>query len=113
MDNMTAKVSCFSRAYHYKNNAVHIFADTAAERLLGEDYGQIAENMTAGLLFFFPDFKGTKEEGLRLIVEKQLAPSVLGRSAYCEEALANEENPKHQMAAPVGVGYVLAVKGKR
>lgn len=88
MDNMTAKVSCFSRAYHYKNNAVHIFADTAAEQLLGEDYGQIAESMTAGLPFFFPDFKGTKEEGLRLIMEKQLAPSVLGRSAYCEDALA-------------------------
>ena len=88
MDNMTAKVSCFSRAYHNKNNAVHIFADTAAERLLGEDYGQIAESMTAGLPFFFPDFKGTKEEGLRLIVEKRLAPSVLGRSAYCEDALA-------------------------
>lgn len=88
MDNMTAKVSCFSRAYHNKNNAVHIFADTAAEQLLGEDYGRIAENMTAGLPFFFPEFKGTKEEGLRLIVEKQLAPSVLGRSAYCEDALA-------------------------
>ena len=35
-----------------------------------------------------PDFKGTKEEGLRLTVDNQLSPSVLGRSAFCEEKLS-------------------------
>lgn len=35
MENLTAKVSCFVRAYHCKNSAVPIFADTAAEGLLG------------------------------------------------------------------------------
>lgn len=30
MDNMTAKVSCFARAYHYKNNSIHIFTDDIA-----------------------------------------------------------------------------------
>ena len=35
MENLTAKVSCFARAYHYKNNPVHIFADPAAGSLLG------------------------------------------------------------------------------
>lgn len=34
MDNMTAKVSCFARAYHYNNNQVHIFKDSFAELLL-------------------------------------------------------------------------------
>ena len=34
MDNMTAKVSCFSRAYHHKNNGTHIFDDNVAEILL-------------------------------------------------------------------------------
>lgn len=29
MDNMTAKVSCFARAYHHKNNSVHIFDEGA------------------------------------------------------------------------------------
>lgn len=91
MDNMTAKVSCFARAYHHKNNEVHIFDDYIAEMILGKDYGMISENMTNGLKFFFPDFEGTKEEGLRLIVDKQLAPSVLGRSAYCESKLAKEQ----------------------
>lgn len=50
MENMTAKVSCFSRAYHHKNNRTHIFNDDVAEVLLGEDYAKIAENMTDGML---------------------------------------------------------------
>ena len=88
MDNMTAKVSCFARAYHYKNNSAHIFKDTAAEALLGEDYDMIAQSMTQGLGFFLPDFEGSPEKGLRLIVDRQLSPSVLGRSAFCEDALS-------------------------
>ena len=87
MDNMTAKVSCFARAYHYKNNSAHIFKDTAAEALLGEDYDMIAQSMTQGLGFFLPDFEGSPEDGLRLIVDRQLSPSVLGRSAFCEDEL--------------------------
>lgn len=90
MENLTAKVSCFARAYHYRNNAAPIFADTAAQALLGEDYDRIAESMTQGIGFFLPGFNGAPEEGLRLIVDRQLSPSVLGRSAYCERMLANE-----------------------
>lgn len=89
MEHMTAKVSCFARAYHYKNNATHIFEDKAAKDLLGNDYEKIAQSMSEGLQFFFPDFEGTKEEGLRLIVDKQLSPSVLARSAYCESKLVD------------------------
>ncbi|MBQ6256336.1 MAG: class I SAM-dependent methyltransferase [Clostridia bacterium] len=91
MENLTAKVSCFARAYHCKNSAVPIFADTAAEGLLGLDYDQIAQSMRQGMDFFLPDFHGGAEEGLRLIVDRQLSPSVLGRSAYCERALKNEQ----------------------
>ena len=91
MENLTAKVSCFARAYHCKNSAVPIFADTAAEGLLGPDYDQIAQSMRQGMDFFLPDFHGGAEEGLRLIVDRQLSPSVLGRSAYCERALKNEQ----------------------
>ena len=87
MDNMTAKVSIFARAYHYRNNRIHIFADDYAEKILGADYDRIAENMAQGINYFMPGFEGTKEEGLRLIVDKQLSPSVLGRSAFCEEML--------------------------
>ena len=87
MDNMTAKVSCFSRAYHYQNNDIHIFADDMAAALLADDYEKIAESMRQGISFFMPDFHGSKEEGLRQIVDRQLSPSVLGRSAFCEEML--------------------------
>ena len=88
MDNMTAKVSCFARAYHYKNNSIRIFTDDIAEKLLGEDYNQIAKNMSDGIDFFCPGFEGTREEGLRLILDRQLSPSVLGRSVFCESKLA-------------------------
>ena len=90
MDNLTAKVSCFARAYHYQHNNTHIFADQAAGSLLGEEYDRIAQSMTEGIGFFLPGFKGAPEEGLRLIVDRQLSPSVLGRSAYCERMLENE-----------------------
>lgn len=91
MNNMTAKVSCFTRAYHYKNNRIHIFKDSAAKLLLGSDYEQIALNMMNGISFFLPGFTGTEEEGLRLIVDKQLSPSVLGRSTFCEKMLEKEK----------------------
>lgn len=90
MDNTTAKVSCFARAYHFENNKTHIFADSMAARLLGDDYNQIAKSMMQGINFFLSGFEGTKEEGLRLIVDKQLSPSVLGRSAYCERKLLDK-----------------------
>lgn len=123
MDNMTAKVSCFARAYHYKNNSIRIFTDDIAEKLLGEDYHQIAKSMSEGIDFFYPGFEGTREEGLRLILDRQLSPSVLDKHGFIiEEHLDkndmtcryfreyNQANPMHQMNAPVGVGYVYAVK---
>ena len=45
MENITAKVSCFARAYHTRNNTTHIFADTAVGLLLGEDYDRIAQSV--------------------------------------------------------------------
>lgn len=89
MQHMTAKVSCFARAYHFKNNIAHVFADSAAQMLLGEDYDKIAESMTQGAGFFLPDFSGTPQDALRIIVDCRLSPSVLGRSAFCEAALEN------------------------
>lgn len=92
MDNTTAKVSCFARAYHFENNKTHIFADSMAARLLGDDYDRIAQSMTKGIDFFLPGFEGTKEDGLRLIVDKQLSPSVLGRSAYSEKKYLDQKS---------------------
>ena len=39
MDNMTALVSCFARAYHYRNSNLPVFADHVAEKMLtAEEY---------------------------------------------------------------------------
>jgi methyltransferase (TIGR00027 family) len=45
--------------------------------------------MTQGIQYFAPGFRGTQEEALRFIVNHQLAPSVLARSAFCERAIDN------------------------
>ena len=69
MDNATAKVSCFARAYHFENNNTHIFADSMAARLLGDDFNHIAESMMQGIVFSFQDLKELrkKDSGLLLI----------------------------------------------
>lgn len=105
MDHLTAKVSCFARAYHRRTNAVPVFDDTAAEALLGEDFEQIAQNMRQGAAFFLPGFTGTPEEALRRIVDGQLAPSVLARSAYCEDALARKLDLGCRQYAVLAAGY--------
>ena len=90
MENMTALVSCFARAYHYKNSERPVFADSVAEKLLtAEEYDAISRNMAWGIGYFAPGFQGTPEEALRYVVNHQLAPSVLARSAFCERAIDN------------------------
>ena len=90
MDNMTALVSCFARAYHNKYSERPVFADSVAEQILtAEEYSAISRNMTQGIGYFAPGFLGTQEEALRFIVNHQLAPSVLARSAFCERAIDN------------------------
>ena len=90
MDHMTALVSTFARAYHYRNNEEWVFADAYAEKMLKvEEYEGIAHHMAEGIAYFAPGFEGTKEEALRYIVDHQLAPSVLARSAFCQKAMDN------------------------
>ncbi|MDD3392471.1 MAG: SAM-dependent methyltransferase [Bacilli bacterium] len=88
--NMTALVSCFSRAYHYQNNSYKIYSDNYATRILTEEeYNMIGQNMAKGINFFNSNFKGTEEEALRWIVDNQLSPLVLARSAFTEKMLKN------------------------
>lgn len=87
---MTALVSAFSRAYHSENNDVKIFNDSVARLLLSEqEYSQIEKSMAEGIQFFNPGFSGSDVDALRWIVDNQLSPSPLGRSAYAERALKN------------------------
>lgn len=85
---MTALVSAYARAYHYKNNSVRVFADDMAEKVLTkEEYAGISQNMTAGIKFFNPEFAGSDEESLRWIVDNYLSPSPLGRAVFTETML--------------------------
>jgi len=50
MDNMTALVSAFARAYHYRNNDTWVFADPYAEKMLtDEENASISQNMSQGM----------------------------------------------------------------
>ena len=84
MENLTAKISCFARAYHYKTNERPIFGDSAATALLARDYDAIAAHIAQGIQFFAPGFTGSADEALKIAVDGQLSPSVLGRSAFAE-----------------------------
>lgn len=87
---MTALVSAFSRAYHSIHNTEKVFDDYLAKDILTQsEYEQIASNMSKGIKFFNPSFKGTQEEALRWIVDNQLSPSPLGRAAFAERSLEN------------------------
>ena len=84
---MTARVSAFARAHHARNRDC-VYCDPLAEKLLSpSELEEIASSMAQGINFFCPGFQGTPEEGLRWIVEHQLAPSPLGRAAFAESAL--------------------------
>ena len=92
MENMTARVSCFARVFHFKNNVEWVFKDNAADKIITEtEYNVIAMNMTKGINYFAPDFRGSEDEALRFIVDHNLSPTVLIRSAFCERAFENEE----------------------
>lgn len=91
MTNTTAMVSCFARAYHARNNTQWVFRDELAKRMLApEEYAAISSHMAAGISHFAPDFIGSKEDGLRYIVDHILAPSVLARSA-CNARMMERE----------------------
>ena len=89
--NMTALVSLFARAYHQKNKDIKIFDDLLSTKLITEkEYEMIGLNMSQGISFFNPTFKGSEEEALKWIVDHQLSPSVLVRSAFCKEAIEDK-----------------------
>ena len=86
--NMTALVSLFARAYHQKSKDIKIFDDPLSTKLITKkEYEMIRLSMSQGISFFNPNFKGSKEEALKWIVDHKLSPSVLLRSAFCKEAI--------------------------
>lgn len=87
--NMTALISSFARLYHSKNSNIKIYDDIYASKLISEDeYNKISETMKNGINFFNPNYNG--DNPLKWIINNNLAPSVLARSAFNEHHLLNE-----------------------
>lgn len=104
--NMTALVSLFARAYHQKNKDIKIFDDLLSTKLITEkEYEMIGLNMSQGISFFNPTFKGSEEEALKWIVDHQLSPSVLIRSAFCKEAIEEMKEKGCQQYLDFASGY--------
>lgn len=103
---MTARVSAFARAYHYKHNEVCVFSDSIAGPMLGDKiYNDIASNMAKGISFFNPNSDLDEEEALEWIVTQYLSPSPLGRSAFTETALQNSVMIGAKQYLMLGAGY--------
>lgn len=86
--NMTALVSAFVRCYHNKHSNIKIYNDNYSTKIITEEeYNNILENMSKQIKFFNPNFRGNQQEAIDWIVNNQLAPSVLGRSAFCKHSL--------------------------
>ena len=104
--NMTALVSLFARAYHQKNKDIKIFDDPLSTKLIAKkEYEMIGLNMSQGISFFNPTFKGSEEEALKWIVDHQLSPSVLVRSAFCKEAIEEMKEKGCQQYLDFASGY--------
>ena len=104
--NMTALVSLFARVYHQKSKDIKIFDDPLSTKLITDkEYEMIGLNMSQGISFFNPTFKGSKEEALKWIVDHQLSPSVLVRSAFCKEAIEEMKEKGCQQYLDFASGY--------
>ena len=103
MNNMTALVSCFVRAYHTENSNIKVYNDAFASKILTkEEYFNIASNMTSGIKFFNPNYEG--DEPLKWIVNN-IGPSVLARAAFNEKHLFNDIKLGLEQYVIIASGY--------
>lgn len=105
---MTALMSAFVRAFHFKNSDDPVFSDSIAESLLSpEEYRGMAENISGGIGFFAPEMKGklSPEEAVEYIVSSELAPTPLSRARYCEDCLDAAVKSGTSQYVILGAGY--------
>ena len=88
---ITALMSSFGRAFHAENEEHPVFADHLAKNLMTEEeYAAVHGYILGGAQFFEPEIdpaEQTPKELLRMLINKQIAPSPLCRAAYTERAL--------------------------
>ncbi|MFC4403771.1 class I SAM-dependent methyltransferase [Gracilibacillus xinjiangensis] len=106
---MTSLVSAFARAYHSKYDTPKIFDDIVANDLISqEEFSAISRNMIDGIHFFNKDisqkWQENPDEILKWIVQVQLSPTPLARSAYCEKTLLHEHKLGAEQYVILGTG---------
>ncbi len=100
--NLTALMSAFARAYHFKHSENPIFADELSENLLGKaDYERIEK--------FIADAKGD----VASYVNEYLAPTPLARAKFCEDVLKNELRTGARQYVILGCGLDTFLLGQR
>ncbi len=87
---IAALMSAFVIAYHTLNYRQLIYSDEFSAKIISEEeYNAVKKYIISGAAFFEPTiYKSFQndEQALRYIVNKHLAPTVLCRAAYCENA---------------------------
>lgn len=104
MENMTAKISAFVRAYHMNNSNIKIYNDRYATKILyDEEYKEIYKNLKEGIKFFNPNYNGNNPVGY--IVNNYIGPTVIFRSAFNYKYLMNEIKLGLKQYVLLGSGY--------
>lgn len=103
---MTALMCLFVRTYHNKVNEYPIYKDNISKLLITDmEYENIANSLTNGINYFYPNFKGTKEETLRWIIDNVLSSSILARSIFTLKTIQNEIRTGTKEYIMLGSGY--------
>lgn len=107
MNNMTAMVCAFVKAYHNEKNNLKIYKDNYSRKIISdEEYNLISNNMRNGIKFFNPNYDG--HNPLEWIVNNRLATSVLARSIFNEKHLNNEIKLGLKQYVILGSGYDMS-----
>lgn len=86
---LTSLLSAYGRCYHSENEQNPIFKDGIVKKLFTkEEYNSISNYVLSGKDFFCPDMNFENDrQALSHIINTQIAPTPVCRSAYCEQAL--------------------------
>jgi methyltransferase (TIGR00027 family) len=92
---ITSLISAFARAYHVEHDEPLIINDFLATKLItSQECADIGASMIQGIDFFHSDadrqFGGDRDQILKWIVQVQLSPITLARSAYSEQVMLQE-----------------------
>ncbi|MDQ0229372.1 class I SAM-dependent methyltransferase [Metabacillus malikii] len=107
---VTSLMTTFGRAYHSQFDKEIVFDDNIAKEFFSnEEYNEIRNLLIKGFQYLESElvktFQDNPNELLKSIIQIQLAPTTLSRSAYCEKVLLNEQKLGIQQYLILGAGF--------